>query len=529
MKGEDVSRNRQDVSSLGGWLKDAAARHGASSRVVIENRSTDAAELDDVASRGASGLRQLGLVPGDRVAVLMQASVSAVQVWFSVARAGLVEVPLNPASGQRVLEHCLAQSRARVLVCDAELLESVLPLLDQLEDLTTVVVAGGESSAAAPGRSTVRLDDVLSADVTPLEAVDPAATAVILYTSGTTGPPKGVLLSHQANVNLARHTVQLMGYTAADHLYSVFPLYHSNARYCSVMAALESGADLLMHRKFSASRFWDICRENGITAFNYQGAMMSILHKQPERVTDVENPVRAGFGAPCPKGIFADFERRFDVELTEIYGSTEVSIVCDMPPTRRRIGTAGTESSNYHVEVVDDLDELVPPGTPGEIVVRPKAPGWMFDGYDGQPDATASAWQNLWFHTGDRGLKDEDGFVTFLDRAKDTIRRRGENISSWEVERVVADDPAVAQVAAFGVRSELSEEEVMVAVVPAAGAQLDPADLLRRCDGALTTFARPRYLRVMDALPLTPSQRVEKYRLRSEGVTHDTWDREATR
>src|SRR5699024_2584241 len=160
------------------------------------------------------------------------------------------------------------------------------------------------------------------------------------------------------------------------------PLYHSNARYCSVMTALESGADLLMHRSFSASRFWSTCREHGITAFNYQGAMMSILFKQPERDDDADNPVRAAFGAPCPPEVFEDFERRFGVELTEIYGSTEVSIVCDMPPQNRRVGTAGTGSVNYHVAVVDEDDEPVPEGTPGEIVVRPKAPGWMFAGYD---------------------------------------------------------------------------------------------------------------------------------------------------
>jgi crotonobetaine/carnitine-CoA ligase len=361
-----------------------------------------------------------------------------------------------------------------------------------------------------------------------LPDVRPTDVAVILYTSGTTGPPKGVLLSHRANVNLARHTVELMGYTPDDRLYSVFPLYHSNARYCSVMAGLEAGADVLQHRRFTASGFWDICRSEAITAFNYQGAMMSILHKQEPRPDDRDHRVRVAFGAPCPAEVFESFEERFGVRLTEIYGSTETSLICEMPPERRRVGTAGQESSLYHVAVVDEWDRAVPRGTPGEIIARPKRPGWMFDGYDGDPAATASAWRNLWFHTGDRGVLDDDGFLTFLDRVKDTVRRRGENVSTWEVERVVAEHPSVAQAAAYGVSSELSEEEVMVAVVPAPGATVDPADLLQHCAGRLTSFATPRFVRTVDELPLTPSQRVEKYRLREEGVTPDTFDREAS-
>ncbi|MDP3969869.1 MAG: AMP-binding protein, partial [Nocardioides sp.] len=446
-----------------------------------------------------------------------------------IARAGLVEVPLNPASGEVLAGWCLTRSRARAVVCAAELLPLLATALPGSAVEHVVVVGERPAGWTAPeGVVLTDFDDLLSSPTGVLPEVRPTDASVILYTSGTTGPPKGVVLSHRANVNLARHTVQLMGYTAADHLYSVFPLYHSNARYCSVMAGLEAGARVLLHRRFTASGFWDICRRHEITAFNYQGAMMSILHKQEPRPDDAQHSVRAAFGAPCPAEIFSSFEERFGVELTEIYGSTEVSLVCEMPPQRRRIGTAGQESALYQVAVVDDDDHEVPPGVPGAILARPKHPGWMFDGYDGDSAATAASWRNLWFHTGDRGVLDEDGFLTFLDRLKDTVRRRGENVSTWEVERVVAEHPGVAQAAAYGVSSQLSEEEVMVAVVPAPGVDLDPADLLGHCAGRLTAFALPRYVRTMDALPLTPSQRVEKYRLREEGVTTDTYDREAS-
>ncbi|WP_336713852.1 AMP-binding protein [Arthrobacter sp. USHLN218] len=517
----------QQQLSIGGWLADAAGRHPQAT-VEVEGHATSVADLDSAAGRAAAGFLALGLAAGDRVCLVMSASVEALQAWFGLAKAGLVEVPLNPTGGSELLRYCIEQSGASVVVCDAEREAVVCELIRDIETVRHLVIVGGGTPKAAARIRRMAFDDLLARPADEACDVDPEAPAVILYTSGTTGPPKGVLLSHRANINLARYTAKLLEYTADDRLYSVFPLYHSNARYCSVMAAIEVGADLVMHRKFSASRFWDICREHGITAFNYQGAMMSILYKQPPRPDDADNPVRLGFGAPCPPEIFADFERRFGVRLTEIYGSTEVSIVTDMPPWDRKVGTAGNESENYQVAVVDDRDEPVAAGTTGEIVVRPKQPGWMFNGYHHMPEATANSWRNLWFHTGDRGQLDDDGFLTFVDRVKDSIRRRGENISSWEIERVVGEHPDVAQVAAYGVPSSLSEEEVMVAVVLREGRTFDPAALLDHCRGTLTSFAMPRFVRLVDALPMTPSQRVEKYRLRAEGVTAGTWDSQAT-
>ncbi|MBB3051441.1 crotonobetaine/carnitine-CoA ligase [Prauserella isguenensis] len=542
-----AARPRTAARTLGEWLGEAAAAAPEGAGVLIEGDRIGYRELDARADRVAAGFAELGIGRGERVCVVLDACPEFLTVWFGLARRGIVEVPLNPEAGRYLLGYYLADSGAAAVVCGerhetavrACLPESVRHVVvvdggttgDGTTDGTTDGGTTGDDAAAMPGRVTRhRLSDLEEAGTTaapPPGAVSPGDPAVILYTSGTTGPPKGVVLSHQANVNLARHTVALMGYSPADRLYSVFPLFHSNARYCSVMAALEAGAELVMHRRFSASRFWDVCREQGITAFNYQGAMMSILFKQPSRPDDADNPVRAAFGAPCPQEIFAAFEERFDVRLTEIFGSTEVSIVTDMPPQRRRIGTSGRASANYEVAVVDERDEPLPPGRAGEIVARPRRPGWMFDGYHGMPAETARSWRNLWFHTGDRGYLDEDGYLTFLDRLKDTVRRRGENISSWEVERVVAEHPSVAGVAAYGVPSQLSEEDVMVAVVPADGATVDPVALLRHCAGRLTSFAIPRYVRVVEGLPLTPSQRVEKYKLRADGVTPGTFDREA--
>jgi crotonobetaine/carnitine-CoA ligase len=318
-----------------------------------------------------------------------------------------------------------------------------------------------------------------------------------------------------------------MDYTDEDRLYTAFPLFHNNAKYTSVCAALEAGGSLVMDARFPVSTFWDVAREQGITAFNYMGALLMMLHKQPKRDDDDDNPIRIAFGAPCPVEIWEDFERRFGMSLVEVYGMTEAPMIAENRLDARKIGSAGRESMTYELRIVDEDDEPVPPNTPGEIVARPKREAALFSGYYQRPDDTVEAWRNLWFHTGDRGVVDEDGFLFFIDRMKDCIRRRGENISSWEVESTINTHPAVLESAAYGVASELSESEVMVAVVVRTGAVLDPVDLLDFCAGRMAHFAVPRYVRFLDALPRNHAERVQKTELRADGVTSDTWDREA--
>jgi crotonobetaine/carnitine-CoA ligase len=318
-----------------------------------------------------------------------------------------------------------------------------------------------------------------------------------------------------------------MDYTSDDRLFTTFPLFHNNAKYTSVTAAMECGGSLVLERKFSASGFWDLAREQGITAFNYMGALLMMMYKQPPRDDDADNPVRIAFGAPCPVEIWEPFEERFGVRLVEVFGMTEAPMACENRLDDRRIGSAGKSSMTYDVIIADEDDRPCPPDVPGEILVRPKHPWALFTEYYKQPEATVEAWRNLWFHTGDRGRMDEDGFVYFLDRMKDCIRRRGENISSWEIESCINTHPDVLESAAYGVSSDLSESDVMVAVVVKPGHDLSPAAVLDHCQGRIAHFAVPRYVRFMDSLPKNHAERVQKFELRADGVTSDTWDREA--
>jgi crotonobetaine/carnitine-CoA ligase len=317
-----------------------------------------------------------------------------------------------------------------------------------------------------------------------------------------------------------------MGYESGDRLYTAFPLFHNNAKYTSVCAALEAGGTCFMDKRFPVKTFWEIAREKEITAFNYMGALLLMLFKQPPGPYDGDNPVRIAFGAPCPVEIWEEFESRFGMKLVEVYGMTEAPMACENRLDNRRIGSAGRESMTYEVRIVDEHDESVPPNAPGEIVVRPKLAGAIFSSYYGCEADTVEAWRNLWFHTGDRGTMDEDGFLFFLDRMKDCIRRRGENISSWEVESTINTHEAVLESAAYGVASDLSESDVMVAVVLQPHASLQPEELLDFCQGRMAHFAVPRYVRFMDALPKNASERIEKFKLREAGVTAETWDRE---
>jgi crotonobetaine/carnitine-CoA ligase len=531
-RGARFSLRPDDPRTFPEWIRHRARIGGDRPALEICGVRRTYAELDDRTDRTAAGFAALGLEPGAHVSLMMQNSIENVEAWFGLQKAGLVEVPVHTASRGEALRYILDHSDAGALVVDELFLPHIAAIADGLPKLRRVIVnrnEPGDEVIDLPARIAVHdLADLYDPDApVPAPRVERRDTAVVLHSSGTTGPPKGVVLSNDAVVHLTRHLVWLMGYGSSDRLYTAFPLFHNNAKYTSVAAALEAGGSCVIDRRFPVTSFWEVARDKEITAFNYMGALLMMLHKQPPASGDGDHAVRIAFGAPCPVEIWEGFERRFGVKLVEVYGMTEAPMACENRLDDRKIGSAGRESMTYEVRIVDEDDEPVPANMPGEIVVRPKVEGAIFSGYYRRDADTVEAWRNLWFHTGDRGTMDEDGFLFFLDRMKDCIRRRGENISSWEVESAVNAHDAVLESAAYGVASELSEADVMIAVVRRPGASLGPGELLDHCQGRMAHFAVPRYVRFMDALPKNASERVEKFKLREDGITGETWDREA--
>jgi crotonobetaine/carnitine-CoA ligase len=517
----------RDVT-IGDWIRERASMHAERELIDVLGVARSCAALDRDSARVATGLVELGLERGDRACLMMKTSVEYLDVWFAMCKAGIVEVPINSAYRGFLLRHIVGECEASAIVLDEAFVPMLGEVLSELPLLEHIVINGDPAAGdcLSAGRQIHALRDLYAEPTAHLPVLSRSDPVAILYTSGTTGAPKGVVKSHEAMLRTAQNTVSLLEYGPDDVLYTMFPLFHVNAKCASVMASIEAGARLVMHDRFSASRFWEICREHGVTAFNCQGMMLVSLWKQPARASDRLHNVRVSTGGPCPPQIFEPFERRFGLRLVEMFGMTETGYVLQNTIDRRRIGSLGKEMENYEVRVFDEHDQEVDRGVQGEIVVRPKQPNIMFSEYYKLPEATVDAWRNLWFHTGDLARMDDDGYVYFLGRAKDTIRRRGENVSAWEVERVVNQHTGVLESAAYGVDSELSEEEVMVAVVLQPDRRLTPEALLDHCQGRMAFFALPRYVRFVTELPKTPSQKIQKLQLRAEGVTPDAWDRE---
>jgi carnitine-CoA ligase len=521
MTGRAVYEGEWVVSSL---IEDRAERFGDERAVSSLEGNLTYAQLRDRAQRLAGALSALGVEPGERVSTMLAPSLDYLAAWFGVVWAGAVDVPVNVEFKGEFLRHVIASSGAKVLVIDARWLDRIDGL--ELPELRAVIVVGG--AADAPGRlPTLPLADALAHDPLPRVHRDEYDLAYIMYTSGTTGPSKGAMHSNRSALWNVRSWIDILQLTSEDVAYSMFPLFHVTARSAVVTSAIWAGAPIVLRDGFSATRFWDDVRESGATYFAYMGAVIHLLWAQPERPDDADNAVRRAFGAAAPAAIVDAFERRFGLELIEVYGGTELGPATAPTRERRRTGTMGVVCPHLELEVHDERDRPVPPGTLGEIVARPTGPHTMFQGYWNMPDETLQAFRNLWFHTGDQGRFDEDGFLTFTDRIKDSIRRRGENISSFEVEHSVQQYAPVLECAAYAVPSELTEDEVMIAVVPREGMTVDLDGLFAHCIEVIPRFAVPRYVRIMDALPKTPSQRIQKYKLRSEGVTPDTVDRDA--
>ncbi len=497
-----------------------AQRHGNRPFLHFEGQVYGYADLRERMERVGGALQRAGIGPGDKVAIMLENRPEFVFIWFALARIGAVEVPVNTAHKGELLAYVIDQADCRLVFVETALLPQIAALRARLPKLERVVVL---DEPGAQGWDAFLREAPLAGAVTVRDA-DPAA---ILFTSGTTGPSKGAVLPHGYPLLLGRMISEQARYTESDRLLNALPLFHGNAQFLSTVPALVSGAQVVLARRFSASGFWDTVRRYGCTEFNYIGGIVSILLKAAPRPDDADNPLRVMIGAGAPRDRFAEFERRFGVQLLEGYGMSEIGVPISSLSDERLAGSCGRPRSEYEVRVVDDDGNPVGPDTPGELLVRPRVRNAMLLEYYRMPEKTVEAWRDLWFHTGDYLQYDAQGWYYFVDRKKDAIRRRGENISSFEVERLVLAHPAVLECAAVAVPSELGEDEVLLCAVLRPGAALDAGGLWAHCDAHMARFMVPRYLRFLERLPKTPTERVQKYLLRAAGVTADTLDREA--
>jgi carnitine-CoA ligase len=472
----------------------------------MPGRTLTYGEFDAEVNRLANGLRAAGVKRGEMVGVMLPNCPEFALLWLALVRIGAVEAPVNTAFRGAGLGHVLDLSGCRLLVIDDTYLPHLAEVRSGLSRLERVVTRG-------------ELAGLRGAATDPDLAVDEEDVAQIFFTSGTTGRSKACLFDHRYAVRQAQLFCRHWRIGPADVLFNPFPLFHIDASVLTLAPAIAAGCTAALAERFSAGRFWDQVREFGATHFDFMGSTLTMLWKRPERRDDADNPARIGWGVPMPD-FAAGFEERFGVRLVEGYGMTDCGLPVSQPfDEPRRSGSCGRVTDPYELRIADD----------SEILVRCSEPGLMTLGYLGMPEATAEAFRDGWFHTGDLGRLDTDGWLHFLGRKKDAIRRRGENISTFEIEEVVEAHPAVLQAAAFGVPSELMEEEVKVCLVLREGMTLTPAELVAWCEGRMAAHMVPRYVEILASLPLTPTEKVEKYRLKEAGITPTTWDREGVR
>jgi crotonobetaine/carnitine-CoA ligase len=513
------------LRTLGAMLARNAERDGDRPFILDERGELTRGGAFDLA-RGMSGaFAALGVEKGDPVVVMLDNRREFLASWFGLALAGSLEVPANPDYvGERLL-HIFNHSRAATAVVEGRHLARIDELADQLPDLRRVIVV-------EEGRSerfeTIAFEDL---DVDPAAAPDRSIRfsdpVAVMYTSGSTGPAKGALLPHGQHYINGWQPASVFGLGEEDRLYVCLPLHHNMAQGYGIWPAIVNGASVRLARRFDRATFWDDVRDSGSTILTFVGAMLVLLAKQTGG--DDENPLRLGFGVPIPADLHEAFERRFDLELVHGYGSTEATIVAWNHGPDRKVGAAGRVLDDFDVRLVDEDDMPVPRGEVGEICIRPAEPYSTYVGYHRDSERTTRAFRNLWLHSGDRGRLDEDGLLWFADRIDDVIRRAGEFVSSSEVEHAVLSHPEVTLVAAYGVESDLIEQEVMVSVVRQPGSGLTAAELWAWCRERLPKFAVPRYVTFQAELPMTPTGKIEKYRLRERGVMPDTEDFRAQR
>lgn len=501
-----------------------AERHGDRVLLVAGETRWSFAQTAAIAAASAQALVDAGIRPGDRVALMCSNRPEFLQVYLGCAWLGAIAVPINTALRGFQLSHIFRNSRPALLVVEAQFVDAIESVEAGVDLPPRTWIVGAAAAAVDARLSAVPLPALGAA--APAGAVRPGDTVAILYTSGTTGPAKGVCCPQAQLFWWGIYSARALGIREGDVLFTTLPLFHTNALNAFYQALL-NGCTYVLEPKFSASGFWAAAQRHKATVGYLLGAMASMLLAQPKNANDKAHRLRVALGGGVPPQIHGPFLERFGVPLVDGYGSTETNFVFAGTIPSDRPGTMGYLAEGIEARIVDENDSALADGQAGELVLRAREPFAFATGYFGMPEKTVEAWRNLWFHSGDRVVRDADGHYRFIDRMKDSIRRRGENVSSWEVEQTIQSHPAVAACAIYPLPSELGEDEVAAAILLEPGQSLEPVDIVRHCEGQIAYFAIPRYVRILSQMPLTENGKIKKGMLREAGITTDTWDREA--
>lgn len=477
----------------------------------------------------ANGLIELGVDRGECVVIMADNFPDSICTWLGINLAGAVEVAINTGYRAASLQHALEISRARVMYVEASLLPRLAEIRDSLTALETVVIYGETADAPDLGAATVhRFANTLRPGGPPTgRSVEPHDPGSVVFTSGTTGPAKGVIMPHGQIQLYARLPVEHTRMTDGDVFYCFIPLYHVAGKFMAILGSMMVGGSVVLERRFSADVWLTRVRQYGATICLLHGPLIEMIYKLPESPDDDDNPLTRIITSPFPAKIAEDFQRRFQVRGVETWGMTELTVpIWQSLDEPLRVGCLGRVREDYfELRIVDpETDEEKSPNAVGELTLRPRLPWTIMQGYLRMSEATVDAWRNLWFHTGDMGYRDEQGHVYFMDRAKERIRRRAENISSYEIEAAARPHTSIADCAAVGVPSEFDgDDDILLCVTPASGAEVRPVELIEHVAARVPHFMVPRYVQVLNEFPRTPTGKIQKSVLRR--VDEGTWDR----
>lgn len=482
-------------------------------------------EAHALTNRLANGLLSLGVVRGDHVALMMDNRAEQILLHFAIGKIGAVAVPVNTGAKGKLLSYFLNQSDAKVFAAEPEYLARYRDVAADVPNIKHLISIEDESGA----------DITTFAKLAQAPDNEPDATAkftdlaMIMYTSGTTGPSKGVMFAHARTFLWERIGQEHHKVSGDDCVYVSLPLFHAAALLGSAYTMAALGGSVALTRRFSASNYWNEIRETKATITTLMGSMVNILCTQPVTPNDGSHSLRLVKTAPFPK-IAEEFESRFHLKCVSGYGLTDYGVptlLTSEDPVSKQ-GSLGKADGGWEVRILDEDDIPLPAGQVGEICLWTPYPWHSSTGYYKMPEATLESRRNDWFHSGDRGYIDEDGYVWFVDRKKDAIRRRGENISAYEVEQVIYTHPAVADVAVYPLQSEMSEDEVAATIVLRPDAKLTAEELVQYCAKNMSYFMVPRFVEFADDLPRNFSQKIEKYKIKAaaEADRSKLWDRE---